>query len=45
LASRSPVTSASYSAVLLVAEKLNLNHILKYITFGWDEHDVSSCPF
>jgi hypothetical protein len=25
--------------------KLNLNRILQHITFGWNEHDASSCPF
>jgi hypothetical protein len=25
--------------------KLNLNRILQHITFGWDEHDASPCPF
>jgi hypothetical protein len=25
--------------------KLNLNRILQHITFGWNEHDVSFCPF
>jgi hypothetical protein len=25
--------------------KLNLNRVLQHITFGWDEHDVSSYPF
>jgi hypothetical protein len=25
--------------------KLNLNRILQHITFEWNEHDASSCPF
>jgi hypothetical protein len=25
--------------------KLNLNRILQHITFRWNEHDASSCPF
>jgi hypothetical protein len=27
------------------SRKLNFNCILQHITFGWDEHDTSSCPF